>query len=181
MIPAPKADDRIQELSTRTRQNIMRIGEIAIISPAYKTKLQFIQAVCDEIVFQTEKLIFGRLQINNQLVLHLYGLDHRDSENNPSWDLVSRKLLGYIMLFDWDNPHALDSMKDSVDSFLTRYQIPILIASNTDSMSGIPAALMNVDINISKDADFTFCDIRKPQSVRNVLVMLVDAVLDRLS
>ena len=79
----------------------MRIGEIAIVGPGILPKQQFIKAVCDEIVVENNELVFGRLQINEQLVIHLYGLEFTDTEIKPSLDLVSKKLLGYVFLFDW--------------------------------------------------------------------------------
>lgn len=161
--------------------NSMRIGEIAIVGPSNRTKAEFIKSACDELVFDTEKLIFGRLPINDQLMLHLYGLDYRDSDNNPSWDLVSRKLLGYVVLFDWKDQNALNEVKEAVDMLNARYQIPVIIAANVgDEEGAIPASVMNVDFKLSHQSDFTFCNTNADESVRQALVLLVDRVITQL-
>ncbi|MFQ5650769.1 MAG: hypothetical protein ACE5IY_12570 [bacterium] len=160
------------------KQSTMRIGEIAIVSPAYQVRRQFIQAASDELVIQTEKLMFGRVKINDQLILHLYGLDYQDGDNNPSWDLVSKKLLGYVILYSWNKPATLDSIKDTVDLLLARYRIPVVVAAAMDgSPESAPSVLLNIDFNIAQNSEFTFCNTADRESVRKVLVVLIDSVI----
>lgn len=160
----------------------MRIGEIAIIGSSMRVKNEFIKIVCDEVVAQGESLIFGRLQINNQLVIHLYGLDYSEREIKPSWDLVSQKLLGYVVLFKWDNSHSFAEVKDTVDALTSRYKIPLVVAANIENnASNIPMQLLNVDFNLADSSEFTFYSLSDPNSVKNVLITLLDTVIDKIS
>lgn len=184
----PKIDDEVLSQASVNRfetvqcANIMRIGEIAIVGPGTRFKHEFIKAVCDEIVVQTEEFIFGRLKINSQLVVHLYGLDYSDKEIKPSWDLVSKKLLGYVVLFDWDNPDSHPKVKEIVDSLTSRYNIPVVLAANVqNSIKQIPVQLLNVDFSISECSEFTFCKISDPESAKNVLVILLNSVIEKLN
>lgn len=159
----------------------MRIGEIAILGPDTKSKQLFIKAVCDEIVLQTDNLIFGRLQINNQLAVHLYGLDLSEKDLNVAWDLVSKKLLGYVLLFDWNNPDSLAAVESTVDFLNSRYNIPIVIAAHLEPGSNaVPEQLLNIEFDISKQSHLTFCRLSEPKSVKNVLIILINSIIDMM-
>ena len=159
----------------------MRIGEIAIVGPGIRPKQEFVKTVCDEIVVENDDLVFGRLQINEQLVIHLYGLEFTDEDIKPSLDLVSKKLLGYVFLFNWDNQDYSDVIAN-VESLTTRYNLPLVIAANLQNGSTeIPSQMVNVDFDISTKGQFTFCRLSDPESVRNVLVMLINSVIDKVN
>ncbi len=156
----------------------MRIGEIAIFSPGLETNRKFVEAVCDEVVLETESLVFGRVQINNQLVLHLYGLKLSDNQPNPSWDLVSKKLLGYVVLFNWNQNESLVAVKPFVDALTARYDIPlIVVATLQNGQHSIPEQIVNVDFGLAKQNQFTFCKLSDPASIKKVLISLIDQVI----
>lgn len=160
----------------------MRIGEIAVVGPGFHNKVEFIKMVCDEVVVKTDKLIFGRLQINEQLLIHLYGLDLSDNRINPAWDLVSKKLLGYVVLFNWNNPDSYSTAKSTIDTLSSRYKVPIVIAANLrNGESEIPPQLINIDLNLAEHAELTFCRLTDPASIRNVLVILINSVINTMN
>ena len=157
----------------------MRIGEIAVVCPGFKNRHEFIKSVCDEIVVKTDKLVFGRLQVNEQLVIHLYGLDLTEKNITPAWDLVSKKLLGYIVLFSWNNADSYAKIKDTIES-LSKYELPLVIAATLQNGSfAFPKKLVNMELDLSDQAQLTFCKISDPQSVKNVLVTLINSVIER--
>jgi signal recognition particle receptor subunit beta len=160
----------------------MRIGEIAILGPDIKSKQLFIEAVCDEIFLQTDRLILGRLKINDQLIVHLYGLDLSEKDINFAWDLVSKKLLGYVVLFNWNNADSLASAKSMIDFLNSRYNIPLVIAANMEQGSNpVPEKLLDIEFDISDQSQFTFCRLSEPKSVRNVLIILINSIIDRVN
>lgn len=160
----------------------MRIGEIAILGPDIKSNQLFVKAVCDEIVLQTESLIFGRLIINNQLAVHLYGLDLSEKDFSFAWDLVSKKLLGYVVLFNWNSPDSLSSVKSIVDFLNSRYNVPLVVAANIkQGSSPIPEELLNIEFDMSEQNQFTFCRLSEPKSARNVLIILINSIIDMIN
>ncbi len=160
----------------------MRIGEIAIVGPGILSKKEFIKTVCDEIVVENDDLVFGRLQINEQLVIHLYGLEITDIEIRPSLDLVSKKLLGYVFLFNWGSQDEYSEVVSTIDSLTSRYNLPLVIAANLQKGSTeIPLQMLNVDFDISSEGQFTFFRLSDEESVRNVLVMLINSVIDKVN
>lgn len=153
-----------------------------MVGPGFKNRLNFIDSVCDEVVVKTDKLVFGRLQINEQLVIHLYGLDLTVDDIDSAWDLISKKLLGYIILLNWTNPDSYLDAKSTIDSISSRYKIPLIIAANLkNGQDQIPAQLQNVKIELSQQAQFTFCQLSNKKSIKNVLVMLINSILDRMN
>ncbi|MFQ5751279.1 MAG: hypothetical protein ACE5HI_04715 [bacterium] len=159
----------------------MRIGEIAIVGTGKECNQKFINAVCDEIVIQTDSLIFGRLQINDQLVIHLYGLELTEEDLNPSWDLVSKKLLGYVILYNWNHPDSSAAVKSTIDSLSTRYNVPLVIAAVLQNgQSPVPKQLLDVDLDLTEHGQFTFCKLSDPESVKHVLIMLINSVIDKI-
>ena len=160
----------------------MRIGEIAIVGPGIHPKQEFIKAICDEIVIENDELVFGRLQINEQLVIHLYGLEFTDKEIKPSLDLVSKKLLGYVFLFNWGSQASYSEVVSTIDSLTSRYNLPLVIAANLQNGSTeIPSQMLDVDFNISSEGQFTFCKLSDSESVKNVLVMLINSVINKIN
>lgn len=159
----------------------MRIGEIAVVGPGIVPKKEFIKAVCDEVEVETENLIFGRLQINEQLSLHLYGLEFSEKDIKPSLDLVSKKLLGYVVLFNWDSSDSYSEVISTIDALTSRYNLPVVVAANLQNgITEIPSQIVNVDFDISAKGQFTFCKLSDPDSVRNVLVMLINSIIDKV-
>ena len=160
----------------------MRIGEIAIISPIDTTKCDFIKAASDEIVMQSQDFVFGRIYINSQLMVHLYGLNYNINGPNIPFDLLSKKILGYIVLYNWENNSSYSQIKTILDSLANNYQVPVVIAANLSQNSvPIPQQLINVDFNLSDYCDFAFYRTSDPASVKKVIVILIDSILEKLN
>ena len=91
----------------------MRIGEVLVISPPGSLNQSFINAVCQKLEHQDNDVNFGRLPINDELALHLYGLPMKQMDNPAAWDLISPKMLGYILLFDWNQSESARRLNTS--------------------------------------------------------------------
>ena len=98
----------------------MRIGEVAIISYKSHEKENFIRSICQKIDIKDETLSFGRFEINDQLALYLYGINFDYRKNSISWDLVSRKTLGFIIIFDWEDKKAFEATKNTLGKIILR-------------------------------------------------------------
>jgi len=159
----------------------MRIGEMAVVGTTTNAKVAFIEAVCDEVEVQNDALTFGRILVNDQLVLHLYGVDYVEEDVRPAWDLVSKKLLGYVVLFDWNGQEGLASANGIIDSIARRYNVPIVVVGNVaDTASDVPSQLVDVELSLSDQCRFVLCDVTNPASVKNALIILVNSVLEQL-
>lgn len=169
------------EKTESTLHHTMRIGEIAIVGPDIHGREAFVRTASDEIPLQTEDMMFGRLQVNKQLMLHLYGIDYSE-QMPPAWDLISSKLLGYVVLFAWDKPETYPAVLQMIDTLTSRYRTPIVIAANlSDNPNIVPDQVYNASFNLSECGEFTFCQAADAGSTRQVLAVLIDAVIEKLS
>jgi signal recognition particle receptor subunit beta len=158
----------------------MRIGEIAIIGPDNDIKKRFIEAVCQEVELSNDQLTFGRLPIDDQIMLHLYGISMQKNNTKVSWDLLARKMLGYVVLFSWDNPQSFDLVKTTLDELTHRYESTLVVAADVHN-GGFTAhrTLLQEGISITTEAKLIFCDVSKPESVKQVLLTLVNLLIDK--
>ena len=162
----------------------MRIGEVTVISPSGNTKEIFIQSVCQKLEKVSDKICFGRLQIDNQLVLHLYGISVDKNESSISWDLLSPKMLGYIFIFNWNDYKTLEEIKTVLDTFSTKFSAPIIVVANVEDKSNIPLPDNFNEpggISIDRNARFTFCQISDPICSKKVVAAIVNILLQNLS
>lgn len=125
----------------------------------------------------TVALDFGRITINPQVVLYLFGTP---GQNRFwfMWDELAHGALGAIVLVD---TRRLDSSFPSID-FFERRQIPFIVAVN-----GFEGAWVHtVDevrqaLDIDPSVPVVQCDARMRESSKDVLVELVQYTLDQLA
>lgn len=160
----------------------MRIGEIAILGPGNEEKKLFIQAVCGRLELTNDNITFGRFAINDQLVLHLYGVALQSEAQTVAWDLLAKKCLGYIVLFPWQNPGSLDRFKPVLDILATKYEATMVVAAHMpDGNRSVPPVLFENSIPLTADGKLMFCDARRPASARKVLLALIDSLLEKIA
>jgi signal recognition particle receptor subunit beta len=159
----------------------MRIAEIAVIGAGRKERDAFIQAVCQRLELANDNVTFGRLPINDQLVLHLYGIATQPNGQALAWDLIARKMLGYIVLFSWQDAEAFERLKPIVDYLSSRYDAPMVVTAHLAGIPlPVPPALCEEGIALTTEGKLTFCDIRNPASARKILALLIDSLLTKM-
>jgi len=160
----------------------MRIGEIAILGPSNEEKRLFIQSACQKLELANDNMTFGRFPVNDQLVLHLYGVALTSGAPPVAWDLLARKMLGYIVLFPWQDPDSFERLKPVLDQLTMRYDATIIVAAHVaNGKLSVPPALHDEGIALSTEGKFMFCDVRQPASVKKILLTLIESLLDKIS
>ncbi len=160
----------------------MRIGEVSIVSHKSQENEAFIRSICRNTDIDNEKLCFGRFVVNDQLLIYLYGISN--DYQSQSLDLISQKTLGFIIIFDWKDKKALEITKSEFDYFSRNFKAPIIIVANIKNKkeSPIPESLFQLDgIFLSPNCRFTFGQVDDPESARNVMILLVNMLLEKLS
>ncbi|MDZ7263849.1 MAG: hypothetical protein ONB16_04645 [candidate division KSB1 bacterium] len=161
----------------------MRIGEVAIISHTLTEPETFIRSICGKIEVQNPTTCFGRFDVDDQLGLHLYGVRIDPESKSFFWDIASRKMLGYIFIFNWDDRTMLESIKPLVDHFAQQFEMPIVVVANIAdrSVPPIPEKFFQPNgIALAANARFTFGQISAPADAKKVLVLLINMLLERL-
>ncbi|UCE07307.1 MAG: hypothetical protein JSW07_04550 [bacterium] len=162
----------------------MRIVEVAIISSKFHEKENFIRSICKKIDIKNDRLCFGHFEVNDQLELYLYGISVDNKNKSICWDLISRKTLGFIIIFDWEEKKILDATKPIIDYFSRNFNAPIIIVANIKDKKNppVPDKFFQPDgIPLSPNSRFTFGQIDDPKSARNAMVLLVNMLIEKLS
>lgn len=159
----------------------MRIAEIAVVAQQAEARKKFIAAICHELEINGEQLMVGRLAVNDQLMLHLYGLAAPNaSENSSAWDLLTRKLLGYVVLFSWQEQASFEQIKPCLEQITARAATVLIVAANV-AEADLPAleALRGKNLLVNTQGKFTFYQEADTESIRKVLLTLIDLLLER--
>lgn len=160
----------------------MRIGEVAIISHASHEAEAFVRAICQRIDFSNKSVSFGRLEVNENLMLHLYGISAE--LNLRSLDLVSQKTLGFIIIFDWEDKQALEFTKSILDHCSRNFNAPIVVVASIKDKKDppIPDRFYQLEgIPLSAGCRFTFGQIDDPQSARDAMRLLINMLIEKAS
>jgi len=162
----------------------MKIGEIAVITHNTQTSENFIKSICKKIDLQNGLVSFGRFDANEQLGLHLYGISLDNKDNKVSWDLISRKMLAYIIFFDWEDHISQEKIKPILDQFLSNVSAPVIIVANVNDINQPPipkSFFLNKGIIFSSSCRFIFGQANQPESARKIMVLVTNMLLEKVS
>ena len=162
----------------------MKIGEIAVITPNNKTSEDFIKSICTKIDIKNGVVAFGNFNANDQLGLHIYGISLDNKEKSLSWDLISRKMLGYIVIFDWEDQISLETIKPIFDQLSNNLTTPVIVVANVKDINQAPIPpifFFPEGIPISENFRFSFLQTDRPESAKKIMVLLIDMLLQKLS
>lgn len=110
---------------------IRTISEIDIVSTDRRVSDEF-GYLKDE---TTVAMDFGRLTIDEGLVLHLFGTPGQ-VRFDFMWDILSIGMLGYVIMFDSSRPQTCMSTRRILEFFEVLGNIPCVIAANKQDVEG---------------------------------------------
>lgn len=121
----------------------------------------------------TVAMDFGRITINPDLILYLFGTPGQD-RFWFMWDELSRGALGAVVLAD---TRRLDTCFPAVD-FFERRRIPFVVAVNCfDGAQRYDTEEVRTALDIGENAPVMLCDARHRESNKQVLVTLMEHVM----
>jgi signal recognition particle receptor subunit beta len=124
----------------------------------------------------TVALDFGRITINPEVVLYLFGTP---GQNRFwfMWDELAYGAIGAVILVD---TRRLDSSFPSID-FFERRGIPFIIAVNCfEGGHAYEAEEVRRALDVDAGIPLVLCDARDRESAKTVLVSLIQHTMDRL-
>jgi uncharacterized protein len=120
----------------------------------------------------TVAMDFGRITISERLLLYLFGVPGQE-RFWFMWDELSYGALGAVVLAD---VRRLRDCFPSVNYFETR-GLPFVVAINCfDDAPHYDPAEVRVALDLDPDVPAVLCDARNLESVKNVLITLVDSI-----
>jgi small GTP-binding protein len=186
-------------VSTRTpgrRKHGGTAVKIVVTGPFSAGKTTLIRTISEITVLSTEKDIsdhtksrkaettvamdFGRITIDRDLVLYLFGTPGQD-RFDFMWEILGEGMLGYILLLDSSRQDSLDEAVGILAAFRKMARVPFVVALNRSA--GIsPDDEQHVRDVLALDEDVAVvpCDATDRESVKAVLLALLYSVVDSI-
>ena len=121
----------------------------------------------------TVALDFGRITIDPELILYLFGTPGQE-RFWFMWDELAYEALGAVVLAD---TRRLESCFASVD-FFERRQIPFMVGVNCfDGAPVYEAQEVRDALDIDEDIPIVLCDVRSRQSSKQILIALLEYLI----
>ena len=170
--------------------------KIVVTGPFSAGKTTLIRTISEITVLSTEKDItdhtasrkaettvamdFGRITIDRDLVLYLFGTPGQD-RFDFMWEILGEGMIGYLLLVDAAREESVLEAASILGAFRTMARVPYVVALNRAAPDD--NALIDdvrTRLEIPSDVAILPCDATDKESVKNVLLALLYAVLDEV-
>jgi small GTP-binding protein len=180
----------------RTRRRGGQAVKVVVTGPFAAGKTTLIRTISEITVLSTERGItdstrkrkaettvamdFGRITIDRDLVLYLFGTPGQD-RFDFMWEILGEGMIGYLLLIDADREDSVEQAVAIHEAFRKMARVPYVVALNRASADdhALVDAVRN-RLEIPGDVAILACDATDKESVKNVLLALLYAVLDEV-
>ena len=180
----------------RTRRRGGQAVKVVVTGPFAAGKTTLIRTISEITVLSTERGItdatrkrksettvamdFGRITIDRDLVLYLFGTPGQD-RFDFMWEILGEGMIGYLLLIDADREDSVQEAAAILDAFRTMARVPYVVALNRAAANdnGLVESVRN-RLDIPGHIAILPCDATDKESVKNVLLALLYAVLDEV-
>lgn len=127
----------------------------------------------------TVAMDFGRITIDEELVLYLFGTPGQE-RFDFMWDLLSEGILGYIVMVDSCDTEKVEQAKKIME-FFEAANVPFVVAANKQDRKGaLHLSEMRERLQLHDDIQVLHCVAHEKESVKNVLLSLLYSIMDLL-
>jgi small GTP-binding protein len=180
---------------TRSRRGGQAV-KVVVTGPFAAGKTTLIRTISEITVLSTERGItdstrkrkaettvamdFGRITIDRDLVLYLFGTPGQD-RFDFMWEILGEGMIGYLLLIDADQPDSIEQAVGIHEAFRRMARVPYVVAINRASADDNDLVdRVRTQLEIPNDIAIMACDATDKESVKNVLLALLYAVLDEV-
>lgn len=173
----------------RSRQSV----KLVVTGPFAAGKTTLIQTISEITVLSTERRVsdrtasvkgdttvamdFGRLSIDDDLALYLFGTPGQ-KRFDFMWEILSEGMLGFVVIVDASDPSTFDAAAEILTFFRDRATVPYVVAANKVGDDHDAEGRVRRLLHVPEHVRVVGCDARDRQSVKDVLVALLFAVLE---
>lgn len=170
--------------------------KIVVTGPFNAGKTELIRSVSEIDVVDTEKKVssevekikhsttvamdFGRITVDNDLVLFLFGTPGQ-KRFDFMWEILSEGMLGFIVMLDSTRPETFREARVILETFRAYAPTPYIVVANKQDC---PDAWSIEDIRIALRLDpkikLLSCVATRKSSVKTVLLELLYAILEEI-
>ena len=170
--------------------------KIVVTGPFNAGKTELIRSISEINVVDTEKKVtgdeekiknattvamdFGRITVDNDLVLFLFGTPGQ-KRFDFMWEILSEGMLGFIVMVDSTRPETFREARIILETFRAYAPTPYIVVANKQDL---PEAWSIEDIRLALRLDPAIkllpCVALKKSSVKTVLLELLYAILEEM-
>ncbi len=178
------------------RRNAGTAVKIVVTGPFAAGKTTLIRTISEITVLSTERSIsdqtrarktdttvamdFGRITIDRDLVLYLFGTPGQD-RFDFMWEILGEGMLGYVLLVDASRPESLEESVSILTSFRKMARVPFVVGLNrADGLDEDEERRVRDLLDLDHDVPVVPCDVTDRESVKSVLLALLYAVVESL-
>ena len=172
----------------------MQAVKMVITGPFNAGKTQFIRAVSEIDVVSTESKIsseaervkdsttvamdFGRITIDDELVLYLFGTPGQ-RRFDFMWEILSEGMLGFIVMVDSSRPETFREARHILQVFRSYAPTPYVVAANKQDLGdawGIDD--LRIALKIDPQVKLLPCVSTDKEQVKRVILELLYSILE---
>ena len=182
--------------SARNRRRGGQAVKVVVTGPFSAGKTTLIRTISEITVLSTERGItdstrsrkaettvamdFGRITIDRDLVLYLFGTPGQE-RFDFMWEILGEGMIGYLLLVDAEREDSIAEASAILEAFRRMARVPYVVALNR----AVPddhalTERVRETLQIPADVAIMSCDATDKESVKNVLLALLYAVLDEV-
>lgn len=170
--------------------------KMVVTGPFNAGKTEFIKTVSEIDVVSTERKIssaeervketttvamdFGRITVDDSLVLYLFGTPGQ-KRFDFMWEILSEGMLGFIVMVDSTRPETFQEARNILEAFRAFSPTPYVVAA---SKQDLPDAWELDDIRVALRLDdgarILPCVSSNKEAVKTVLLQLLESILAEL-
>jgi uncharacterized protein len=174
----------------------MQTVKMVVTGPFSAGKTEFIRSVSEIEVVSTERKItsaaerikdsttvamdFGRISIDDELVLYLFGTPGQ-KRFDFMWEILSEGMLGFVVVVDSTRPETFREARSILETFRAYAPTPYVVAANKqDRPDAWEPEDMRIALRLDSKIRLLSCVAVEKESVKNVLLELLESILAEL-
>jgi small GTP-binding protein len=175
----------------------MQTVKMVITGPFSSGKTEFIHSISEIEVVSTERDIrtpaeleikdqttvamdFGRITVDDDLVLYLFGTPGQ-RRFDFMWEILAEGMLGFVVMVDSSKPETFREAKSILETFRAYAPTPYVVAANKqDHPDAWDPDDLRIALRIEDGVKLLPCVAMDKESVKNVLLELLYAILDEM-
>jgi uncharacterized protein len=167
--------------------------KMVVTGPYSSGKTQFIRSISEIDVVATERKVsseaekikdsttvamdFGRITIDNDLILYLFGTPGQ-RRFDFMWEILSEGMLGFVVMVDSSRPETFREAKSILEIFRAYAPTPYVVAANKqDHPDAWAVEDMRIALRLDPAIKLLPCVATQKASVKSVLLELLYSIL----
>ncbi len=170
--------------------------KIVVTGPFNAGKTELIRSVSEIEVVNTEKKVttesekikssttvamdFGRITVDNDLVLFLFGTPGQ-KRFDFMWEILSEGMLGFIVVVDSTRPETFKEARSILETFHAYAPTPyVVVANKQDCADAWSVDDIRLALRLDPAIKLLPCIAKKKSSVKTALLELLYAILEEM-